>query len=141
MKRCDGQKTFWLTDRLAACARRQKDEEDPVAGELNVNFPQIAAASQAWTDMGDEADRVGKNLTNGVPDLMAAFGNDVYARKVVPNLQPAVDGSVTLITSVTSQCYSTGTNLAITGQEFAKADNTNKDLVPPPPTPQPQANP
>lgn len=98
---------------------------------LGVNFTQIEAASQAWTDIGDEADRVAKNLTDGVPDLMTAFGNDVYARKAVPNLQPALDGSVTLITSVKGQSYSTAKNLAITGQQFAKADGVNKDLVPP----------
>lgn len=99
---------------------------------LSVNFTQLAAASRAWTDIGDEADQVGKGLKNGVPDLLTVFGNgDIYARQVVPNLQPAVDGSISLLDSVKGQCYSTGTNIAVSGNEFAKADGVNTDLVPP----------
>ncbi len=103
-----------------------------MAGELAANFSQIAATSQAWLDMGDEADHVGKTLKNGVPDLFVVFGGDGYAKKVVPNLQPAVDGAINLLDSVTGQCNSTGKKMMATGQKIAQADGVNASLVPPP---------
>jgi hypothetical protein len=101
---------------------------------LSVNYSQLASTIHAWTDTGDEADQVGKGLKDGVPNLFVIFGADRYAKEVVPNLQPAVDGSISLIESVKGQCYSMGRGMAVSGQEFANADKKNTDLIPPPET-------
>jgi hypothetical protein len=102
-----------------------------MAVPLSVNFSQLAATIKAWTDTGDEADQVGKSLKDGVPDLFVTFGGDRYAEEVVPNLQPAVDGSISLLESVKGQCHGMSRGMAVSGGEFANADNKNTDLIPP----------
>jgi hypothetical protein len=103
-----------------------------MADQLSVNIPQVVAAARAWADLADETRRIRMNMQNG-PDLRAVFGNDAYADKVVPNLQPAVDGSVKLLTATEDMEDSVSKNLVITGQTIVKTDQVNAGLVNPNP--------
>jgi hypothetical protein len=95
-----------------------------------VSITQLFDAAGDCDDLDNDAQDV-QNIVDNMPDPVAAFGNDDYGKKVIPNILAAKQQGDDLLTGVRGMMSGAGQNLKITGQSFTNADDTNQGLVKP----------
>jgi hypothetical protein len=97
----------------------------------DVSTGQIRDGAAGWFTVGGDVQRVLLDVDNNMPDLKAAFGDDEYGDKVIPNIVAGKQQGHELLTSVHGMVTGAGQNLVNTAQAFDNANNVNEGLVKP----------
>lgn len=101
-----------------------------MAAITNIDGTQILESAKEYDDLADDFDRVQGDVDN-MPDPTAAFGDDEYGHKAIPNILAVKQATDQVLSGAKSLVRSAGTNLGVVVQKFGDANNTNESLVPP----------